>query len=467
MRRSLVITCLLASSVLAVVAATHPEGLFHPPMPSPPRQDEVSLVLKSPGLHLKLGVPDFVVTGNDPATRTAADTIAKVLWADLDFEREYYLIAREASAMLPVTRADALPINEWAELGADLVVAGEARPIDRDLALDLRIVWTTGDSPGQSLFERAYTCGLATPRGARDCAHRIADDVHRATRALAGVAQTRIAFVSDRDHGRIADSTTIAPAKEVYVADYDGANPVRVTTARSTTCCANWSPLRTLAYVSWQAGWPDIYLLNLANPGHTMPRPWASKAWVNNWSPAWSPDGTRLAFASNRSGNIDVWVVNADGSGLMNLTNHRSADGAPTWSPDGTQIAFTSDRTGTNALYVMSAEGSAPRVIVREQVDRPSWSSANVIAFTLATDARHKDIGLYDVPTGRFSVLTDGQYEDQHPSMSPNGRHIAFETNRFGGRQIAVMDRTGANIHPVTTSGENTYPSWEQWPATR
>ena len=79
-----------------------------------------------------------------------------------------------------------------------------------------------------------------------------------------------------------------------------------------------------------------------------------------NWLPAWSPDGTRIAFSSTRDGNPEIYVVNRDGSNLRRITNHPGIDITPTWSPTGTQIAFTSDRTGTPQIYVVGVRRAEP-----------------------------------------------------------------------------------------------------------
>jgi TolB protein len=461
--KAAIVTAVVAATALAGFAASKPGGVLRPALPEVPRQDELSLSLRNPGTHLRVGLPDFLRPSDDPALAAAAGTVAGVLWDDLDFEREFYMISRDASASLPVMAADQLPFQAWADLGADLVVAASARGNAREITIDLRLIAVQGAQPGRQMFGERYTCGITTSRGARDCAHRIADDIHLQTRALKGVARTRLAFVSDRDNARIArlGSDTVARASEIYIADYDGANSRRVTTAQNTSCCPNWSPDgRRLAYVSWQPGWPNVALADLERPGGGPSYPAGATAFVQNWSPSWSPDGSRLAFASNRSGNLDIWVVSRDGSGLTNLTNHPAQDGAPTWSPNGAQIAFTSDRAGKNQLYVMNAQGVGVNILVSEAVDRPTWSPLNFIAFTLAPEHGPHQVALYDVTTAKISVLTH-EGVNESPAVAPNGRHIAFVTTRWGGEQIAVMDRTGEYIHRVTTAGRNTYPSWE------
>ena len=431
--------------------------------------DEVSVSLRNANAHPRIGLPDFApAPGLDAALVASSRTVTEVLWSDIDFEREYDMIPRAALAAVPVAPANALPYDRWMELNADFVLAGQASAKGSNLVIQLRLISVkAGDTRGREYFGVQYERGMASARAPRDCAHQIADDFHRQLRALDGVARTKIAFTSDRDAVRVAGrpSQTAGVGKEIYVADYDGANPLRMTVNRTLNISPSWSPDGgLLAYTSYQSGFPDVYVANLREPGRALGRPAAGTDRAHNQTPAWAPDGSKLAFASNRAGNLDIWVVNRDGSGLQQLTNHPGADLAPTWSPDGSQIAFVSDRAGTNQIYVMNAIGTSQRRLVDQKSDRPTWSSLNFIAFAIGGGSPF-DIAIYDFNTGSIQVLTNGAGTSESPSVSPNGRHIAFFTTRWGRQEIAVMDRTGRRVKRLTEVGNNTYPNWQ--PLTR
>jgi TolB protein len=432
------------------------------------QQSEVVLSLFNPGVHDKLGLPDFVVAGADAELSAAAKTVADVLWDDLDFEREYYMIPRKTSASVPVMPAEALPYDRWAELGADAVLVANASRSGAALTIELRIMEVKQATRGRQAFGARYTCQIQQPRY---CAHSIADEVHKLTKALDGVARTKLAFSSDRDATRVAGrpSQTTGIGKEIYISDYDGAGQQRITVNRSVNISPAWSPGGTMiAYTSYSVGgFPDIFIANLREPGRLL-RPAGGTDRIHNQMASWSPDGTKLAFVSWRSGNADVWVVNRDGTGLLNLTNHRADDGAPTWSPDGGRIAFTSDREtgGTPLLYVMNASGAGVQSLTRVRADRPTWSRHNFIAFTSGGGPGH-DIAILDMSEAGAGVriLTDSNGTNEGPAVSPNGRHIAFFTTRWGRQQIAVIDRAGQNIRQITNSGNNTYPNWQPFAA--
>lgn len=447
--------------MLAAGAPRFPTAIVAAPL-AQDQQGEIVLELSNPSSHPRVGVPDFLLQGGDPDVVAATKTIVEVLWNDLDFEREYYMIPRQAFANIPPTEATSLPFDRWIATGADYVLVGSAARNGAELIVELRLVATRGERQGRQVFGARYpNCRLQNPRG---CAHALADDFHKQTRLLDGVARTRLAFTSDRDNTRVAGrpSQTAGEGKEIYLSDYDGANQVRFTVNQSININPAWSPTGGLfAYVSYMSTFPDVYVANLAEPGRALTRPAAGNDRVQNFLPAWSPDGSKIAFMSTRSGNPDIWVVNRDGSGLVNLTNHSANDWAPSWSPNGAQIAFASDRQGANQLYVMSANGTDQRRLLSDRIDRPTWSSKNFIAFTVGSGPGH-DIGLYDFndPTG-VKILTDGIGSNESPAVAPNGRHIAFVTTRWGRQQIATIDRTGQNLRRVTEAGNNTYPNWQ------
>ncbi len=144
----------------------------------------------------------------------------------------------------------------------------------------------------------------------------------------------------------------------IYMADYDGANQMRLTVNRSTDIAPAWSPdADLLAYTSYRSGYPDIILQSIRSM-RPPTNPARGSLDNHNFLPAWSQDGTKLAFMSNRDGNMEIYVVNRDGTNLRRITNNPGADATPTWSPSGTQLAFTSDRTGKPQVYVVNLDGT-------------------------------------------------------------------------------------------------------------
>ena len=161
----------------------------------------------------------------------------------------------------------------------------------------------------------------------------------------------------------------------------------------------------------------------------------------------WSPDGTKIAFTSERDVNPQIYVMDADGDNQTRLTDNSASDYVPEWSPDGTKIAFTSERDGNPEIYVMDADGSnLTRLTNHSDVDsEPAWSpDGNKIAFQSDRNG-NDDIYVMDAAGGNHTPITDNSAADRRPAWSPDGTKIAFTSERDGNQEIYVMDSDGSN----------------------
>jgi TolB protein len=439
---------------LAAVAGMAGAGavvlLAAPPQGQQPSEVEV-VISGDPGAPPRYAVPDFVAL--TPEAAEAGATIGAVLWADLDFEREFYLIPRDTYATIPAARTPTeISFPAWRELGADAFVFGTVRQEGEGLTVQVRLY---NVRTRQTVFAKEYY-NASNPRA---FAHTIADEIHMAQRALQGVARTKLAFVSDRNRQRVDGTIEDREVKEVYIADYDGANQRRLTVSRRLNGNPSWSPdARAVAYTTWTPI-PDIFVSFIYDGVLQNPTDGVG----TNYLPVFSPDGTRIAFMSARDGNPEIYVVNVDGTGLRRLTNHPAGDTTPTWSPTGTQIAFTSDRTGRPQIYLMNTDGSNVERLTRDETeaDRATWSPApyNEIAFAARTGSAY-DIKVLDMATRRTRQLTDSVGSNESPAYSPTGRHIVFTSTRAGGRQVFTMGRDGRGLRQVTRQGNNQTPAW-------
>lgn len=451
--RAWVVAATVMSGVIGAVAGSP----FQTPASQAPAQQpsEVAVVISGdPGTPPRYAVPDFVAANAESAD--IAKTISQVLWDDLAFEREFYLIPRDTYATIPPARTPTqIPFSAWRELGADAVVFGSVQRAGTEVRVEIRLF---NIRTQQSVFSKEYTGTQTNPRL---FAHMMSDEIHQQQRALRGVARTKLAFSSDRNRERVGGTVQDREVKEVYVSDYDGANPRRITTNRQLNLTPVWSPdARAVAYTSYRRGYPDLFVALIYEGIQQEP----TKGGTQNWLPMFSPDGTRIVFTSSRDGNAELYVMNRDGSGLRRLTNHPAIDTTPTWSPTGTQIAFTSDRTGPPQIYIMGADGLNLRRLTTAEsyADRPTWSPApfNEIAFTARTGPGY-DVKIYDLATGVTRQITFGEGTNESPAYSPNGRHIAFTSTRAGrGVQIFTIGRDGRGVKQVTRDGNNFTPSW-------
>lgn len=451
----------LAGCATIALTAQTPQQQTPPASQQQPREVSVS-ISGPPGLPPKIAVPDFLPLSNEPETAAAAKTIALVLWDDLNYEREFYLIPRDTYRSIPAPASvEQVPLDRWKELGADGLIVGTVRKTGTGMVVEVRLLQV---STGQMALGKQYSGSLNSLKdGGRIYAHTIADEIHQQQRALRGVARTRLAFSSDRDGTRIKGPVADRDISNIYMSDYDGANQMRLTVTRSLDITPVWAPDRNaIAYTSYRTGYQDIFVQSMT--GGPLQKPARGTAENQNYLPAWSPDGTRLAFTSSRDGNPEIYVMSRDGSGVRRLTNSPSIDVTPTWSPTGNQIAFVSDRTGNPQIYVVNVDGTGLlRITTEQHCDRPTWSPApfNEIAYTSQAGGGNQ-IRIFDFATRSTKTITDGIGSNESPAFSPNGRHIAFVSDRNGTEQIYTIDRDGQNLRQITRSGRNRYPNWSQ-----
>ena len=196
--------------------------------------------------------------------------------------------------------------------------------------------------------------------------------------------------------------------------------------------CGTPAPAARIAFTSDRDGNEEIYVVNTAplegGTGGTGLTNLTNNPDFDGF-PACSPDGCLIAFLSERDGNGEIYVMNADGSGQTRLTDNPAIDSEPAWSPDGKRIAFTSDRDGNSEIYVMSADGSGQTNLSNNPAG--DWLSIPEQAFYLPS------------------------------AWSPDGKRIAFESSRDGNGEIYVMNSDGTGQTNLTNNpaGDST-PAW-------
>jgi TolB protein len=460
---------IFSALALASLAVLHVAGQAQQPPttpPQPPTQQQAEVELKVTGLGgpPKIAVAPFVALVQDAETVAAAKTIGDVLFDDLEYEREFYLIRKDAIATVPrPSSVDNLNLAPWKELNADGLIVGSVRKEGNTVVVQARLIQV---SSGRTAFGKEYRGPIANPRR---YAHTIADELHKAQIGIDGVARTRITFSSDRDRERAKSAVANRDVQEIYFADYDGFNARRVTTTTTLNITPVWSPdSQAIAYTSYRSTGPTglgtfqdiivsyVFTGERSTPANGNPQ-------RQNYLPVYSPDGSKIAFTSNRDGNPEIYVMNRDGGNLRRMTSNPAIDVTPTWSPSGNQLAWVSDRTGNPYIYIMNADGTGQRSLINEICDRPTWSSGqfNEIAYAARTGPGY-DIKLYSFEDGTTKRLTDGIGSNESPAFSPNGRHIAFTSTRNGKVQVFTIDRTGENLRQITREGNNKFPNWSR-----
>ncbi len=183
--------------------------------------------------------------------------------------------------------------------------------------------------------------------------------------------------------------------------------------------------------------------------------------------PAWSPDGSRIAFVSNRDGNLEIYVMNADGSNQTRLTVTSGADYSPTWSPDGKRIAWRSDRDGNAEIYSMNSDGSDRTRLTNNPASdhSPAWGADGRIVWVSNRNTGSKtSLYLMDSDGTGVHRVTTGFWNELRPAWSPDGSRIAFQADLdppLGNQDIYVVSADGSGMRRLTTyPGKDDFPAW-------
>ena len=331
----------------------------------------------------------------------------------------------------------------WRQKGADSLVTGSITPL-ADGRFDVRLrLWDI--VRGQDLGGQSYA---VTQADLRLSAHRISDFVYEKLTGEKGIFSTRIAYV-----------TKAGPRYTLWVADADGEGAQSALTSPEPIISPAWSPNGSqLAYVSFESRKPVIYAHDVASGKRRL----LANFRGSNSAPTWSTDGRQIVATLSRDGGSQLYAIDANGGEPRRLTQSSSIDTEPVFSPDGKNIYFVSDRGGAPQIYRMSPTGG--------NAERVTFSGSYNISPTLSPDGRWMayisrvggafKLQVMELASSTVTQITETSF-DESPSFAPNSRLIVYATQQQGREALMTTTLDGKIKARLSgASGDIREPAW-------
>lgn len=331
----------------------------------------------------------------------------------------------------------------WRNRGADSLVSGSVTRLS-DGRYDVRFrLWDV--VRGQDLGGQSYA---VTQGDLRLSAHRIADYVYERLTGYKGAFSSRITYV-----------TKVAQQYQLWVSDADGENAQPALTSPEPIISPAWSPNGSqLAYVSFESRKPVIYTHDVASSKRRL----IANFRGSNSAPAWSPEGRMLAVTLSRDGGSQLYLIDANGGEPRRLTQSAGIDTEPTFAPDGKTLFFVSDRGGAPQVYKMTTSGG--------DVQRVTFTGNYNISPRISPDGRWMayisriggafKLHVMDLSSGEVASITDTT-ADESPSFAPNSRMIVYATQQQGREALMTTTLDGkVKARLSGQTGDIREPDW-------
>ncbi len=376
--------------------------------------------------RVAVAIPNFAA---GPGIEAAAKEMSQVAAYDLDFTGLFAIVA--SGSYPPAFQgftADPTQIDfvAWRTVKIAYLIWGSVTLEGNTIAAEMRMFDVAS---GTQVIGQRLTASRDLPRLV---AHRFTEEVVRKVDGVPGIASTEVFFSAGKPG-----------AKEIFVADYDGANARQLTKHGSISILPKASPDGSkVAYVSYKDRYPYLYIFDRATGKSTV----LSKNVGLNATPSWAPDGRSIALVLSKDANNEIYVKNPDGTGERRLTRDPASDSSPTFDPSGKQIAFVSDRGGNPQIYVMDASGGNPHRVsmVGGKAYDPIWSpDGKMIAFVSEQSGLGLVIYMMNADGSGARQLSPSGGTNESPTWSPDSRHVMFCSTRWGEPALAA-----ANLQP-------------------
>lgn len=428
-----IVVCILLMSIVIFFPPWEAEGKFY-------------IDITSPSIgKIPIAIPEFKQTSGNGVPEDLCSTLCDIITNDFTLSGYFRALDRSSFIEGPeagITRENT-QFKDWSLIGAHLLLKGGYESIGNQLTVVVRLFDVLST---KQLYGKQF---VGTIEQKRYLMHRVASDIILTLTGHPGPFLTRFSFVG-----------TSTGQKEVYISDFDGHNVQQITKYGTITLSPSWSPSGDkMIYTSFRNSKTVLFMHDLQTGSLTR----LSERKGLNISAAWMPSGEEIALTLTISGNPDIFLMDLHGKIVKRLTKNWGIDVSPTFSPNGKKMAFVSNRSGSPQIHVLN--------LVTNQIERltfegayntsPVWSKLDRIAYAGSTNGNF-DIYTISSDGRNLQQISHNQRDNEDPCWSPDGRYMAFSSNRVDGNyHIFIANSNGEAQKQVTFDrGDQLDPSW-------
>ena len=380
-------------------------------------------------------------------TYTSPEAVENIVRNDLGSSGFFDVLDKQRLPQV-VSDPSQLNVSAWRNSGVESVLLGKIKQTSDD---QYRIEFQLID-----LIRKKRILGNVIPAHTKDVrkvGHKISDLVFEALTGIRGAFSTRVAYISTINKG------TANQKYVLQIADSDGHNARTIFSSSKQILSPAWSPDGSrLAYVSFESGNSAIYVQDIIQGTRVKV---SAKKGINS-APKWAPDGRRLALTLSAGGSPDIYVLDLGAKNLKRLTSGPAIDTEPSWMPDGKSLLFTSDRSGGPQIYQVSVNGGkAQRLTFDGKYNAEPDVSPDGRYMTLVhNNGNGFRIAIMDIQSRAMRVISNGHL-DEGPSFAPNGSMIMYATLDQGRGVLAAVSADGRVKQKLRlTEGDVREPAW-------